>query len=96
MKMMMEMGNRKEKLPVEIFNNSDGWAASCDKGCVQPLVFFFFFLVFSLETSVPFFFFKILFILERGEGKEKERSISVWLPLKHPSLATWPTTRRMP
>ena len=33
--------------------------------------------------------------LERGEGKEKkrERNISVWLPLAHPLLGTWPATQ---
>ena len=32
---------------------------------------------------------------DRGEGKEKERerNISVWLPLAHPPLWTWPTTQ---
>ena len=38
---------------------------------------------------------KILFIFrERGEGREKhrERNISVWLPLVHPPLGTWPAT----
>ena len=35
----------------------------------------------------------IYLFLERGEGKEKERerNISVWLPLAHPVLGTWPT-----
>ena len=41
---------------------------------------------------------KILFIylfLERREGKQKERerNISVWLPLTRPLLGTWPTTQ---
>ena len=33
--------------------------------------------------------------LERGEGREKERerNFSVWLPLTHPQLGTWPTTQ---
>ena len=33
--------------------------------------------------------------LEGGEGKEKdrERSISVWLPLTCPLLGTWPITQ---
>ena len=33
--------------------------------------------------------------IEGGEGKEKdtERSISVWLPLSHPLLGTWPATQ---
>ena len=36
-----------------------------------------------------------LFILERGEGKEKERerNISVWLPLTCPLLRAWPATQ---
>ena len=34
-------------------------------------------------------------VLERGEGKDKERkrNISVWLPLMHPLLGTWPATQ---
>ena len=34
-------------------------------------------------------------ILERGEGREKERerNINVWLPLARPQLGTWPTTQ---
>ena len=37
----------------------------------------------------------IYLFLERGEGmeKEKERNISVWLPLMHPQTGTWPTTQ---
>ena len=33
--------------------------------------------------------------LERGEGREKERerNISVWLPLTYPLLGTWPVTQ---
>ena len=42
-------------------------------------------------------FFKILFIsfLERGEvrEKERERNISVWLPLERPSLGSWPASQ---
>ena len=42
-------------------------------------------------------FFKILFIyfLEREEGRrgERERNISVWLPLVHLLLGTWPATQ---
>ena len=36
-----------------------------------------------------------LFILERGEGREKdrERNINVWLPLECPALGTWPATQ---
>ena len=44
-----------------------------------------------------FFFFKdfISLILDRGEGREKERerNSSVWLPLTLPLLGTWPTTQ---
>ena len=36
---------------------------------------------------------KILFILERGREKERERNITVWLPLALPPLGTWPTTQ---
>ena len=37
----------------------------------------------------------IYLILERGEGREKERkrNINVWLPLTRPLLGTWPTTQ---
>ena len=33
--------------------------------------------------------------LDRGERweKERERNINVWLPLAHPLLGTWPTTK---
>lgn len=41
------MGNRKQKLPVEIFAS---WAASCGKSCVQVL----FLLNSFLETSISF------------------------------------------
>ena len=44
-----------------------------------------------------YFLFKILFILflERGEGRDRERdrNISVWLPLLCPLLGTWPVTQ---
>ena len=40
------------------------------------------------------FFFKD-FILDREEGREKERKriINVWFPLAHPLLGTWPATQ---
>ena len=47
----------------------------------------------------PFYFLKILFIYFRergGEGereRERESNISVWLPLTHPLLGTWPATQ---
>ena len=35
-----------------------------------------------------------IYFLERGEGKgERERNISVWLPLMCPQLGTWPETQ---
>ena len=42
-------------------------------------------------------FFKefIYLFLERGEGREKERNINMWLCgyLSHPLLGTWPETQ---
>ena len=37
----------------------------------------------------------IYLFLEREEGREKERerNINVWLPLKWPSIGTWPATQ---
>ena len=37
----------------------------------------------------------IYLLLEKGEGREKERerNINVWLPLMCPLLGTWPTTQ---
>ena len=42
-----------------------------------------------------FSFFKdfIYFSSERGREGEREGNISVWLPLAHPLLGTWPTTQ---
>ena len=56
-------------------------------------------VVFKLTVQNKSFllFFKdfILFIFrERGrEGEERERNISVWLPLVHPLPGAWPTTQ---
>ena len=37
---------------------------------------------------------KIVYLfLERGEGKEKEWNINVWLPVVRPPLGAWPTTQ---
>ena len=48
----------------------------------------------DIADSIFFkFFFKILFILERGGEGEWERNINMWLPLVHPLLGTWPTTQ---
>ena len=40
-------------------------------------------------------FLRFYLVLERGEGREKERerNINVWLPLTWPPLGTWPTTQ---
>ena len=44
--------------------------------------------------SLKVFFFKILFIFDRQEGREgeRERNINVWLPVAGIPLGTWPTT----
>ena len=49
--------------------------------------------MYSLQIFFLFFFKTDFFILERGEGREKERNINVWLPLVHPQLGTWPATQ---
>ena len=40
----------------------------------------------------------VCFYFERdGKGRRKrERNISVWLPLVHPLLGTWPATQHVP
>ena len=46
-------------------------------------------------VSVPSFIFKISFIYFQAEekgGRKRKRNISVWLPLAHPQLGTWPKT----
>ena len=51
------------------------------KGSFRFLLFFFFFL-------------KILFIFrERRREGDRETNISVWLPLTHPQMGTWPATQ---
>ena len=47
------------------------------------------------EIFIILFLLKILFILDRGDGREKERkrNINVWLLLAHPLLGTWPATQ---
>ena len=35
--------------------------------------------------------FYVFIFIQRG--RERERNISVWLPLAHPLLGTWPATR---
>ena len=46
-------------------------------------------------NAVIFLIFKRFYLLERGERKEKERerNISVWLPLVRPLRGAWPTTQ---
>ena len=48
----------------------------------------------DLEYNLFFKDFVYLF-LDKGEWKEKERerNISLWLPLMRPLLGTWPTTQ---
>ena len=54
-----------------------------------------------MKLPSPFYFFKFYFkdfiylLLERGQGREKERkrSIGVWLPLTGPLLGSWPATQ---
>ena len=38
-------------------------------------------------------FFKFYLFLEKGREKEREKNISVWLPLVDPQLGTWPSTQ---
>ena len=48
------------------------------------------------EDATLYLFQKIYFInlfLERGERREREGNISVWLPLTCPQLGTWPETQ---
>ena len=56
-----------------------------------------FFIILEKPTLVPYIFFRdfIYLFLERGERREKERerNISVWLPLVHPLLGTWLATQ---
>ena len=51
----------------------------------------------ALFLSFLFLFFKdfIYLLLDRGEEweKERERNISVWLPLMRPLLGIWPATQ---
>ena len=64
---------------------------------MQQIALEFYIFIHTRPSTLPhhhllllnFFFRFYLFILERGEGKEKkrERNINVWLPL------TWPTTQ---
>ena len=57
------------------------------------LNFFNFINLFNKLINKFNLFFK--FIFQRGEGREKERErhISVWLPLSHPLLGTWSATQ---
>ena len=59
--------------------------------------YFKFTLLWSQFLSQGFLVFKtfVYLLLKRGERKEKERerNISVWLPLMHSLLETWPSTQ---
>ncbi|KAF6073442.1 hypothetical protein HJG60_009566 [Phyllostomus discolor] len=49
---------------------------------------------FGLQMIILFKDFIYLFILERGQGREKEeRYINMWLPLLRPLLGTWPAAQ---
>ena len=46
----------------------------------------------GVSNTFKYIFFKDFFcLLEREEGREqeRERNVSVWLPLTHPHLGTW-------
>ena len=45
------------------------------------------------SLNLCFFKYFIYLFLERGEGREKEGNINVWLPLQRPLLGTWPATQ---
>ena len=53
------------------------------------------FSCFIVYISRIFFLVLVIYFLERGEGrgKERERKINVWLPLTCSPLGTWPTTQ---
>ena len=65
----------------------------CQAISVQQILFCLFVAIWWIH------FFKkkdfIYLLLERREGREKERerNINVWLPLMHPLLGTWPATQ---
>ena len=59
----------------------------CSAG-LSFLCFFIFIYLFFMYFLKRFYLF-----LERGEGREKERNNSVWLPPVCPLLGTWPTTQ---
>ena len=47
-----------------------------------------------LDPLCFFFFFKVLLIFrQKGEEGEREKNISVWLPLTYHQLGTWPATQ---
>ena len=69
-------------------------AASLTFLCLFCVWYVFFPSIYFLPLSLFLKDFIYLF-LERGKGrkKERERNISVWLPLMLPSLGTWPITQ---
>ena len=49
-----------------------------------------------LLFTLFFFFLDFIYLfLDRVEGREKDRSINMWLPLMRPLLGTWPATQGM-
>ena len=59
----------------------------------NSLFLYYYLLIIIFHANYkPTFFLDFIFylFLERGEGKERERNISVWWPLEHPLLGTWP------
>ena len=63
----------------------------------EYVFFFLLFLYLKRFLQWGYIFFKefIYLFLESGGGeeKERERNITVWLPLAHPLLGTWPATQ---
>ena len=53
-------------------------------------------LVFIQKCLYFTFFFKILFIFREGREEQRERNISVWMPLEHPLLEICPQPRHVP
>ena len=54
---------------------------------------FYLFYILGCNVRLPFFKDFIYLLLERGREGERERNISVWLPLMHPALGTCPVTQ---
>ena len=46
-----------------------------------------------LQYSIKRTYFLRFYLFLRGRERERERNISVWFPLVHPLLGTWPATQ---